>query len=191
MPEKTIVQFTKMNLTVLFLSPQYSQVHEFFVTQANGPPWLFCPSGPENFPFFFFILFVVLLPATAKVFLKKIGNFYIISHLYIRTCISKVINAFYSWLPWNYWISGAHPLIKLIVQMSKTWGLRTAGSVIPFPNSCSVGDVVSNTGWQIAQATQVMDHTPKELRTEMTSTFTVNKKVFYKKVCKKFSVHQQ
>lgn len=69
--------------------------------------------------------------------------------------------------------------------------MRTAGSVVPFPNDCSVGDVVSNTGWQIAQAAQTIYHTPKELRIEMTSTCIVIKKVFYKDVCKKYSVHQQ
>lgn len=93
----------------------------------QSSPWIFChtsqwttltvlsiwPWKLSLLLFLFYLLFCCLL--LPKYFSKKIGNFYVISHLYIRTCISKVINAFYSWLPWNYWISGAHPLIKLIV----------------------------------------------------------------------------
>lgn len=91
-----------------------SQVHEFFVTQINGPPQtiLSISHWKLSFLYFYLVLCCLLLP---KYFWKKIGNFYVISHLCIRTCISKVINAFYSRLPWNYWISGAHHLTKLII----------------------------------------------------------------------------
>lgn len=82
-------------------------------------------------------------------------------------------------------------LNSLYLHPCKTWGLRTAGSVVPVPNNCAGGDVVSNNGWQITQATQIMHHTPKELMIEMTSAYIVIKNVFCKGVYKKFSAHQQ
>lgn len=57
---------TFSNPTIEFIS----QVHEFFVTQVNVPPRLFCPSPTKTFPFFFLSLLpcCLLLP---KYFLKK------------------------------------------------------------------------------------------------------------------------